>query len=219
MAESNVPQLVDKKGGSYSAIAPRLEVGKFNDKIKPVINYTIAKDTWTDLVHAHEGPSDTKENRIMNLKRKNMWDINMLTLEQYMALTRRNNGQGIVKPEIGNNIDFEIRSQFIKELRLNLFAGTEDEDADEHVRRVLEIADLFHIPRVTHDAIMIRVFPITLTGAARRWKTMLPVGLINTWDLLEKAFIQKYCPPLKNAKKLEEIRNFKQEMDETLYRD
>ncbi|GKA79682.1 retrovirus-related pol polyprotein from transposon TNT 1-94 [Tanacetum coccineum] len=26
MAESNVPQLVDKKGGSYSAIAPRLEV-------------------------------------------------------------------------------------------------------------------------------------------------------------------------------------------------
>ncbi|GKB56489.1 hypothetical protein Tco_0912675 [Tanacetum coccineum] len=30
VAESNVPQLVDNKGGSYSAIAPRLEVGKFN---------------------------------------------------------------------------------------------------------------------------------------------------------------------------------------------
>nr|GEW62229.1 hypothetical protein [Tanacetum cinerariifolium] len=34
----------------------------------------------------------------------------------------------------------------MKELRRNLFVGTEDEDAHEHVQRVLEIADLFHIP-------------------------------------------------------------------------
>ncbi|GKB62367.1 hypothetical protein Tco_0918553, partial [Tanacetum coccineum] len=27
---STVPQLVDKKGGSYAAIAPKLEPGKFN---------------------------------------------------------------------------------------------------------------------------------------------------------------------------------------------
>ncbi|GJY48746.1 hypothetical protein Tco_0438702 [Tanacetum coccineum] len=80
------------------------------------------------------------------------------------------------------------------EVRLNLFAGTEDEDANEHVQRVLEIMDLFHIPGVTHDAIMPRVFPITLTWAARRWKIMFPVGSINTWDLLEESFIQKYCP-------------------------
>ncbi|GJW52736.1 hypothetical protein Tco_0096821 [Tanacetum coccineum] len=39
----------------------------------------------------------------------------------------------------------------------------------------------------------------------------------NTWDLLEKEFIWKYCSPFKTAKKLEEIRNFKQEMYETLY--
>jgi hypothetical protein len=30
MADIDVPQLVDKNGGSYSATAPRLEVGKFN---------------------------------------------------------------------------------------------------------------------------------------------------------------------------------------------
>ncbi|GKE53170.1 hypothetical protein Tco_1488326, partial [Tanacetum coccineum] len=27
-----------------------------------------SKETWTDLVHSFEGPSDTKENRIMDLK-------------------------------------------------------------------------------------------------------------------------------------------------------
>ncbi|GJS66569.1 hypothetical protein Tco_0681133 [Tanacetum coccineum] len=36
-------------------------------------------------------------------------------------------------------------------------------------------------------------------------------------DLLEKAFIKKYCSPFKTTKKLEIIRNFKEEMDETLY--
>nr|GEX43269.1 hypothetical protein [Tanacetum cinerariifolium] len=64
---------------------------------------------------------------------------------------------------------------------------------------------------------MLRVFPITLKGLALRWINRLSVGLVTTWDLLEKVFIRQYCPPLKTTKKLEIIRNFKQEMDETLY--
>ncbi|GJW05185.1 retrovirus-related pol polyprotein from transposon TNT 1-94 [Tanacetum coccineum] len=42
----------------------------FGDKIKSVISYETAKDTSTDLVHSFEGPSDTKENMIMDLKLK-----------------------------------------------------------------------------------------------------------------------------------------------------
>nr|GEW51325.1 hypothetical protein [Tanacetum cinerariifolium] len=107
-------------------------------------------------------------------------DINMLTMEQYIALIRDNNRSGVVKPEIRNNVDFEIKSYFMNELRRNLFAGTEDEDAHEHARRVLEIVDLFLFADVTHDAIMLRVFPITLTGAALRWKNRLATGSITT---------------------------------------
>ncbi|GJS98727.1 RNA-directed DNA polymerase, eukaryota, nucleotide-binding alpha-beta plait domain protein [Tanacetum coccineum] len=105
----------------------------------------------------------------------------------------------------------------MRELRRKLFKGTNDEDSHEHVQRVLEIVDLFHFPGVTHDAVMLKVFPITLTGPALRWKNRISVGSITTWDLLEKAFIWRYCPSFKTAKKLEIIRNFKQEMDETLY--
>ncbi|GKB04071.1 hypothetical protein Tco_0832214 [Tanacetum coccineum] len=70
---SKVPQLIGKKGGSYSAVAPRLEPGKFNklkknDIMESVISCEIAKSTWTNLVHNFEGPSDTKENRIIDLK-------------------------------------------------------------------------------------------------------------------------------------------------------
>ncbi|GJT43355.1 ribonuclease H-like domain-containing protein, partial [Tanacetum coccineum] len=54
-------------------------------------------------------------------------------------------------------------------------------------------------------------------GAGLEVEKSLLAGMINTWDLLEKEFIWQYCSPFKPAKKLEEIRNFKQEIDETLY--
>ncbi|GKC03809.1 ribonuclease H-like domain-containing protein [Tanacetum coccineum] len=120
-------------------------------------------------------------------------DISALTIEQYMALIQDKNRLGIVKTMIGDDVEFEINSNFIRELRRKLFASTNDEDAHE------------------------MVFPITLKGRALRWKRRLPAGVINTWDLLEKEFIWKYCSPFKTAKKLEEIHNFKQEMYETLY--
>nr|GEZ87117.1 hypothetical protein [Tanacetum cinerariifolium] len=105
----------------------------------------------------------------------------------------------------------------MRELREDTFSGNKNDDAREHVERILDIDSLFNIPGVTHDAVMLRVFPITLIGAVKRWVDRLPLGTINTLELLKKAFIQRYCPPSKTAKHLEEIHNFKQEGDETLY--
>ncbi|GJX17937.1 reverse transcriptase domain-containing protein [Tanacetum coccineum] len=144
-------------------------------------------------------------------------DIDTLTIEQYLALTRGNQASGVVKPTIRNNVNFEIKSQFMRELREDTFLGNNNDDAHEHVERVLDIVSLFSIPRATHDAIMLCIFLITLTCDAKRWIDRIPSGTINTWDLLEKAFIQRYCPPSKTTKQLEEIHNFKQEGDETLH--
>nr|GFA87784.1 hypothetical protein [Tanacetum cinerariifolium] len=54
-------------------------------------------------------------------------------------------------------------------------------------------------------------------GATERWVDSLTLGAVNTWDLLKKAFIQRYCPPSRTTKQLEDIHNFKQEGDESLY--
>ncbi|GJU40762.1 hypothetical protein Tco_1193719 [Tanacetum coccineum] len=144
-------------------------------------------------------------------------DINSLTMEQYLALARGNQAPGVVKPEIGGNVNFEIKSQFMRELREDTFSGNKNEDAHDHVDRILSIVSLFNIPGVSRDAIMLRVFPFTLIGAAKRWVDRLTPGAVNTWDLLKNAFIQSYCPPSKTAKQLEDIHNFKQEDDESLY--
>ena len=45
----------------------------------------------------------------------------------------------------------------------------------------------------------------------------LPARSINTWKLLKKTFVQKYYSPSRFAKKMEEIRDFGQLKNETLY--
>ncbi|GJT22299.1 zinc finger, CCHC-type containing protein [Tanacetum coccineum] len=59
--------------------------------------------------------------------------------------------------------------------------------------------------------------PISLTEAAIRWIRNEPTGSITTWDGLKTKFLNKYCPPARTAKKMEEINNFQQELDENLY--
>ncbi|GJZ94747.1 hypothetical protein Tco_0666950 [Tanacetum coccineum] len=111
-------------------------------------------------------------------------DIDTLTIEQYLALSQENQASSVVKPKIGGNVNFEIKSQFMRELREDTFSGNKDEDAH---------------------------------GAAKRWVDRLAPGTINTWDLLKKAFIQRYYLPSMTAKELEDIHNFKQDGNKSLY--
>ncbi|GJZ45571.1 zinc knuckle CX2CX4HX4C containing protein, partial [Tanacetum coccineum] len=114
-------------------------------------------------------------------------DINTLTMEQYLALSREHQAPGVVKPKIEGNVNFEIKSQFMRELREDTFSGNKNEDAYDHIDQFLSIVD------------------------------RLALRTINTWDLLKKAFFQRYCPPSLTAKQLKDIHNFKQEGDESLY--
>nr|GEV00327.1 hypothetical protein [Tanacetum cinerariifolium] len=50
-------------------------------------------------------------------------NINTLTMEQYLALSQENQAPGVVKPEIRGNVNFEIKSQFMRELREDAFFG------------------------------------------------------------------------------------------------
>ncbi|GJZ87262.1 hypothetical protein Tco_0658872 [Tanacetum coccineum] len=139
------------------------------------------------------------------------------TMKQYMSKTRTDYGSGVARPKIDNKDQFELKGQFLKELRENTFSGSDNEDANEHIEKVLEIVDLFHVPNITVDQLMLRVFPISLTGATSRWLRNKPTSLIKTWEDLKTMFLNKYFPPGQTAKKMEEINNFQQEPDGTLY--
>ncbi|GKC56798.1 hypothetical protein Tco_1084396 [Tanacetum coccineum] len=56
-----------------------------------------------------------------------------------------------------------------EDYRSGIASGSDNKDANEHIEKVLEIFNLFHILEVTKDQIMLRVFPMSFTGAASRW--------------------------------------------------
>nr|GEW71129.1 hypothetical protein [Tanacetum cinerariifolium] len=138
-------------------------------------------------------------------------------MEDYMCKTRGDYGSGVTRPKIDDNTYFELKGQFLEELCDNTFSGS-DKDTNEHIEKVLEIVDLFHIPGITQDQIVLRAFPISFTRATSRWLRNEPSGLILNWETLKKKFLNKYCPPARTAKKIEENNNFQQEPDETIYR-
>ncbi|GJT80162.1 retrovirus-related pol polyprotein from transposon TNT 1-94 [Tanacetum coccineum] len=140
------------------------------------------------------------------------------TIEQYMSKTRGDYRSGVTRPTINQDTHFELKGQFLKELHDNTFSGSEHEDANEHIEKVLENVDLFHIPKINQDQIMLRAFPVSLTGAASRWLRNQPSGSITTWEVLKTKFLNKYYPPARTAKKMEEINNFQQEPDGSLFR-
>ncbi|GJW11822.1 hypothetical protein Tco_1577649 [Tanacetum coccineum] len=121
------------------------------------------------------------------VRRKEM--IN-LTMELYLSIDKGIQAPGVVKPKIGGNVNFEIKSGAI-----------------------LDIVSLFNIPGVSHDAFMLRVFPITLTGASKRWMDRLLLGTVDSWDLLKKflyfpkrAHLYKDCPLNEEIKSMEEVK-------------
>ncbi|GJR23575.1 ribonuclease H-like domain-containing protein [Tanacetum coccineum] len=137
------------------------------------------------------------------------------TMEQYMSKTRADYGSGVARPKIKDKDNFELKGQFLKELRTNTFSGSDHEDANEHIEKVLEIMDLFHIPNTTIDQVMLRAFPMSLTEPASRWLRNKLIGSITTWEDMKNKFLSKYCPPARTTKKIEEINNFQQELAKT----
>ncbi|GJY86065.1 hypothetical protein Tco_0500091 [Tanacetum coccineum] len=101
-------------------------------------------------------------------------------MKQYMSMTRDDYGSGVVRPKIEDKDILKLKGQFLKELQINTFSGSDHEDANEHIEKVLKIVDLFHILNITIDQVMLREFPMSLTGAASRWLRNEPTGSITT---------------------------------------
>ncbi|GJU97318.1 hypothetical protein Tco_1326589 [Tanacetum coccineum] len=122
------------------------------------------------------------------------------TMEQYMSKTRADYGSGVARPKIEEKYNFKLKGQFLKELRTNTFSGSDHEDANEHIEKVLEIVDLFHIPNITIDQVMLRAFPISLTGVVNEKVYAAQVG----FEQCKGPHYTKDCPLKEEGKTLEE---------------
>nr|GEW28832.1 DNA-binding pseudobarrel domain-containing protein [Tanacetum cinerariifolium] len=130
-------------------------------------------------------------------------EIDNLTMEIYLALTRGNHAPGVVKLEIRGNVNLK-KSQFIRELREDTFSENKNGDAHEQVEGFLDIVSLFNILGVLHDVVMLCFFPMKLTGAAKRWVDRISPWTVDSCDLLQKSLSKgaaRHQKPLSSLKK------------------
>nr|GEU41392.1 reverse transcriptase domain-containing protein [Tanacetum cinerariifolium] len=91
------------------------------------------------------------------------------------------------------------------------------DDANKHLDKFLHVTQSIKVNGVTDDALRMYLFPHFLTHHTTTWFDRLPRNSINTFEQMAKMFLRKYFPPSMVTKLRNEINNFRQRPDESLF--
>nr|GEU54945.1 reverse transcriptase domain-containing protein [Tanacetum cinerariifolium] len=94
----------------------------------------------------------------------------------------------------------------------------EFEDANKQLDKFLHVTQSIKMNGVTDDALRLILFPHLLTHHATAWFDCLSRNSITTIEQMAKMFLRKYFPPSMVTKLRNEITNFRQRPDESLFK-
>nr|GEY77508.1 reverse transcriptase domain-containing protein [Tanacetum cinerariifolium] len=97
------------------------------------------------------------------------------------------------------------------------FHGLSGDDANKHLDKFLHVTQSIKVNGVTDDALRLYLFPHSLTHHATAWFDRLSRNSIYTFEQMAKMFLGKYFPPSMVTKLKNEISNFSQRLDESLF--
>nr|GEU70509.1 reverse transcriptase domain-containing protein [Tanacetum cinerariifolium] len=97
------------------------------------------------------------------------------------------------------------------------FHGLSGDDANKHFDKFLHVTQSIKVNGVTDDALCLYLFPHSLTHHVTAWFDPLPRNSITTFYQMAKMFLGKYFPPSMMMKLRNEITNFRQRLDESLF--
>nr|GEW14963.1 reverse transcriptase domain-containing protein [Tanacetum cinerariifolium] len=129
------------------------------------------------------------------------------------------NGRGgPIDPIAIQATNFEVKNDMIKQVQNSCqFHGLSGDDANKQLEKFLHITQSIKVNGVTDDALCLYLFPHSLTHHATAWFDRLPRNLINTFEQMAKMFLCKYFPSSMVTKLKNEITNFRQRPDESLF--
>nr|GEU66820.1 reverse transcriptase domain-containing protein [Tanacetum cinerariifolium] len=91
------------------------------------------------------------------------------------------------------------------------------DDANKHLDKFLHVTQSIKVNGVTDDVFHLYLFPHSMTHHATTWFDHLPRNSINTFEQMSKMFLGKYFPPSMVTKLRNEITNFHQRPNESLF--
>nr|GEW76802.1 hypothetical protein [Tanacetum cinerariifolium] len=129
------------------------------------------------------------------------------------------NGRGgPIAPIAIQATNFGLKNDMIQQVQNTCqFHGLPSDDANKHLDKFLHVTQSIKVNGVTDDALRLNLFPHSLTHHATAWFDRLPRNSINTFEQMAKMFLGKYFPPSMVTKLRNEITNFRQRPDESLF--
>nr|GFC09222.1 hypothetical protein [Tanacetum cinerariifolium] len=95
--------------------------------------------------------------------------------------------------------------------------GLLGDDANKHLGKFLHVTQSIKGNGVTDDALRLYLFTHSLKHHAITWFDRLQRNSITTFEQMAKIFLEKYFPPSMVTKLRNEITNFRQRLDESLF--
>nr|GEV65388.1 reverse transcriptase domain-containing protein [Tanacetum cinerariifolium] len=161
------------------------------------------------------------------IRRRNLGEPSSLfDFEKVMSIPYNNQGpppMGPPPPQNNNGppsvaTDFGLRHHMIQQVQNSCqFYGLPGDDANRHIDNFLEITQYMKQNGVFDDALRLSFFPYSLTHHATAWYDRLPRNSIPTFDDMMRKFLSKYFPPSMVTKLKNEITDFRQKPNESLF--
>nr|GEW78706.1 reverse transcriptase domain-containing protein [Tanacetum cinerariifolium] len=129
------------------------------------------------------------------------------------------NGRGgLIAPIPIQATDFRLRHHMIQQVQNSCqFHGLPGDDANRHIDKFLKVTQHMKQNGVSYDDLRLSLFPYSLTHHATAWDDRLLRNSIHTFDDMMRKFLSKYFPPSMVTKLRNEITNFRQKPDESLF--
>nr|GEU78157.1 reverse transcriptase domain-containing protein [Tanacetum cinerariifolium] len=125
---------------------------------------------------------------------------------------------GPISPIAIQEMNFRLKNDMIQQVHNSCqFHGLPGDDANKHLDKFLHVTQSIKVNGVTDDAFRLYLFPHSLTHHATTWFDRLPRNSINTFEQMAKMFLRKYFLPSMVTKLRNEITNFRQRTDESLF--
>ncbi|GJS23229.1 reverse transcriptase domain-containing protein [Tanacetum coccineum] len=139
------------------------------------------------------------------------------TMEELCQPTLDGRG-GPIAPINIQATNFGLKNDMIQQVQNSCqFHGLPGDDANKHLDKFLHVTQSIKVNGVTDDALRLYLFPHSLTHHATAWFDHLPRNSITTFEQMAKMFLGKYFPPSMVTKLRNEITNFYQRPDESLF--
>ncbi|GJX64453.1 reverse transcriptase domain-containing protein [Tanacetum coccineum] len=129
-----------------------------------------------------------------------MDDEPMWAADRVVALTP---GPAITILETAN--EFAIKGNHLILVKGNQFDGSIKTDPHKHIHEFLDVCDMFKYGETENEAVLLMMFPLSLTGEAKTWLVELKERTIESWDKIRTAFICRFFPPALLDRPLREI--------------